>query len=154
MSISSVVLELWKFCFYKGLIRNSEIGNTPVWILPNIWRLRQVGIPNLARMSLIKCYCMLQNARVIKGKPAGGDGWGEVKSPPPSPQPRLGLKDKLVFVLLQGFSFETQNSWTILPFEILGLSSHVMYFLNKKSLLRYWDCLSFPNWIGILKLCL
>ena len=29
--------------FYKGLTRNLEIGNTPVWVLPNIWRLGQVG---------------------------------------------------------------------------------------------------------------
>ena len=28
--------------FYKGLTRNPEIGNNPVWILPNIWRLGQV----------------------------------------------------------------------------------------------------------------
>ena len=28
--------------FYKGLTRNPEIGNTPVWVLSNIWRLRQV----------------------------------------------------------------------------------------------------------------
>ena len=28
--------------FYKGLTRNPEIGNTPVWVLPNIWRLEQV----------------------------------------------------------------------------------------------------------------
>ena len=25
--------------FYQGLTTNLEIGNTPVWILPNIWRL-------------------------------------------------------------------------------------------------------------------
>ena len=29
--------------FYKGLIRNLEIGDTPVWVLPNIWRLRRVS---------------------------------------------------------------------------------------------------------------
>ena len=28
--------------FYKELTRNPEIGNTLVWILPNIWRLRRV----------------------------------------------------------------------------------------------------------------
>ena len=27
---------------YKSLIRNLEIGNTPVWVLLNIWRLGQV----------------------------------------------------------------------------------------------------------------
>ena len=29
-------------CFYKGLTRNVEIGDTPVCVLPNIWRLGQV----------------------------------------------------------------------------------------------------------------
>ena len=28
--------------FYKTLTRNLEIGNTPVWVLPNVWRLGQV----------------------------------------------------------------------------------------------------------------
>ena len=28
--------------FYKGLTRNLEIGNTLVWVLPNIWRRAQV----------------------------------------------------------------------------------------------------------------
>ena len=27
---------------YKWLTRNSETGNTPVWLLPNIWRLEWV----------------------------------------------------------------------------------------------------------------
>ena len=73
--------------FYKGLTRNLEIGNTPVWVLSNIWR--ELGIPNLARTSLIKCYWMLQNAKVtshfwfIKRKPTGGRE--ENYPPPPSP---------------------------------------------------------------------
>ena len=28
--------------FYKGLTRNPEIGNTHVWVFPNIWRLGRV----------------------------------------------------------------------------------------------------------------
>ena len=28
--------------FCKGLTRNPEIRNTPVWVLPNIWRLERV----------------------------------------------------------------------------------------------------------------
>ena len=28
--------------FYKGLTRNPEIGNIPVWVLPNIWRRDRV----------------------------------------------------------------------------------------------------------------
>ena len=31
--------------FYKGLTRNPNIGNTPIWVLPNEGKL---GIPNLA----------------------------------------------------------------------------------------------------------
>ena len=56
--------------FYKG---NPKIGNTAVWILPNIWWLERfmntefcpisgdwgdLWIPNLTRRSLIKCYSM------------------------------------------------------------------------------------------------
>ena len=63
--------------FYKGLTRNPEIGNTPVWVLPIIWSWGKLEISNLAQTSLIKCYWMLQNARVfwvIKGKPTEGGG--------------------------------------------------------------------------------
>ena len=45
--------------FYKGLTRNPAIRNTP----PSGDRGKQ-GIPNLAWTPLIKCYWMLQNARV------------------------------------------------------------------------------------------
>ena len=48
---------------YKGLTRNPEIGNIPVWVLPNIWRL-VLGIQNLAWISLMICYYMLQNSRI------------------------------------------------------------------------------------------
>ena len=50
--------------FYKGLTKNPEIGNTFAWVLPNIWRVDELGIRNLARLFLMKCYWMLQNARV------------------------------------------------------------------------------------------
>ena len=50
--------------FYKGLIRNPEMGNSPIYVLPNSFRPGEVGIPNLARMSLMKCHWMQQNARV------------------------------------------------------------------------------------------
>ena len=39
MSISLLVLEIWQFSFYKGLARNLEVGNIPVWAFPKIWRL-------------------------------------------------------------------------------------------------------------------
>ena len=58
--------------FYKWLTRIPEIGSTIVWVLLNICRqgclgilnLTELGISNLTRISQIKCYWMLQNARV------------------------------------------------------------------------------------------
>ena len=78
--------------FYKELTRNPEIGNTPVWVLPNIWRLGRVMdtkfATNVSRMLLnaakFQGYSFYR-FWVIKGNPTGGG----VKSPPP---PRLGLK--------------------------------------------------------------
>ena len=80
---------------HKGLTRNPEIGNTPVWVLPNIWRLGQVRETKFSKNTPNEFYWMLQNATVtaftcfwvIKRKPKGGD-----KITPP----RLGLKSDLV----------------------------------------------------------
>ena len=60
--------------FYKGLTRNLEIGNTPVWVLPNNWRLGQVRDTKVSTNVSNK---MLQGYSfnrfwVIKGKPTGG----------------------------------------------------------------------------------
>ena len=102
MYISSLVVELWQ----------SGNWNTPVWVLPNIWRLGQVRNCNLARMSLIKCYWMLQNARVIpftvfellrENQRGGGR---EVKL---SPLPRLGLKRALMLRKKKKNQFKSGN---------------------------------------------
>ena len=63
---------------YKVLTRNPKIGNTPVWVLPNISRLGKLRMPNYARISRMKSYWMLQNLSFyifwfIKGK---NRGWG------------------------------------------------------------------------------
>ena len=65
MSISSLVLELWQFPFIRVWpeIWKSEIP--PSEFFPISGDLGKLGIPNLARTSLIKCYWMLQNARVL-----------------------------------------------------------------------------------------
>ena len=66
--------------FYKGLTRNPEIGNTFVWVLPNIWRLGRVMDTKFGTNISIR---MLLNAAkfqgyslyrfwVIKRKPTGG----------------------------------------------------------------------------------
>ena len=49
---------------YKGLTRNPEIGNTPSEFYPISRHWGELGIPDLAQTSLIKCYWMLRNARV------------------------------------------------------------------------------------------
>ena len=65
--------------FYKGLTRNPELGNTPVWVLPNIWRLGQLGdtkfgtnISNKILLNAAKCQGhSFYRFWVIKGKPTG-----------------------------------------------------------------------------------
>ena len=63
MLISSLVLELWQFSFIRDWpeIWKSE---TPSEFCPISGDLDELEIPNLTRMCLIKCYWMLQNARV------------------------------------------------------------------------------------------
>ena len=64
MSISSLVLELWQFSFIRDWpeIRKSEIPPSEFCPISGDWG--ELWIPNLARMSLIECYWMLQNSRV------------------------------------------------------------------------------------------
>ena len=45
LSISLIVLDLWQFLFISDLTRNLKIGNTSTWVLSNIWRLWELGIP-------------------------------------------------------------------------------------------------------------
>ena len=49
---------------YKGLTRNLENGNTPSDFCPLSEDWDELGLLNLTGTSLIKCYWMLQNARV------------------------------------------------------------------------------------------
>ena len=65
--------------FYKGLTRNPEIGNTPVWVLPNIWKLgrfmdAKVGL-NVSNRMLMKAATFqgysFYRFWVIKAKPTG-----------------------------------------------------------------------------------
>ena len=61
------------------LTKNPEIGNTPIWVLPNIWKLRRVSdtkfgsdemLPNPAKCQVYSFYRFW----VIKGKPTGQGG--------------------------------------------------------------------------------
>ena len=77
--------------FYKGLIRNLEIGNNPIWVLPNIWRLLRVvdtkfgaNVSNRMLLNAAKFQgYSFYHLWVIKGKPTGG------KLPPPLTQIRV-----------------------------------------------------------------
>ena len=64
ISISSLVLEFWQFSFTRDWpeIRKSEIHPSEFFPISEDWG--KLWIPNLARMSLIEFYWMLQNAMV------------------------------------------------------------------------------------------
>ena len=64
MSISSLVLELWKFSFIRDWTEIRKLEIPPSEFCPISADLVKLGIPNLAWMFLIKCYWMLQNARI------------------------------------------------------------------------------------------
>ena len=57
-------MELWQFAFIRDWpeIRKSEIPSSEFCPISKDWG--ELEITNLARMSLLKCYWMLQNARV------------------------------------------------------------------------------------------
>ena len=64
MSISSRVLELWQFSFIRDWlkIKKSQIPMPELCALSGDWG--ELWVPNLAWMSLIECYQVLQNSRV------------------------------------------------------------------------------------------
>ena len=71
---------IMRIFFYKWLTRNPEIGNTPVWVLPNIWRLgwlmdtkcgTNVSNRMLLNAAKVQGYSFYR-FWVIKGKPTGG----------------------------------------------------------------------------------
>ena len=65
MSISSLILELWKFSFVRDWPETwkSEILPSELWPISGNWS--ELGIPNFAGMSLMKCYWRLQNALTV-----------------------------------------------------------------------------------------
>ena len=99
--------------FYKRLIRNPEIGNTPVWVWPNIWRLGRVSdtkfVTNVSNEMLLNAtksqgysysFCRFW---VIKGKPT----W-DVKLLPTSPT-QIRVKPKLTHFIPMGCSLYIKN---------------------------------------------
>ena len=83
--------EIITISFYKGLTRNPEIGNTPVWVLSNIWRLREVMDIKLGTNVSNK---VLLNAAKLQGY-CSNRFWA--KYPPPLLPHRLGLSKWKVY---------------------------------------------------------
>ena len=91
---------------YKGLTRNSKIGNIPVWLVPSIWRLEPVSnskfctsMSNKMLLSAAKFHgYSFFHFLVIKRKSTlwgGGEGWGWRNYPYPLPHPILWLGYRL-----------------------------------------------------------
>ena len=86
---------------YKRLTRNTEIGNTPFWVLPNIWRLGRArdtkfgkNVSNKLLLNATKCQgYSFYRFWVIKGKQRG-------KTTPPPTQIRVKKQSFLKYILL------------------------------------------------------
>ena len=103
MSISSLVLaRVMAILLYKGLTRDPEIENTTVRVLPNIWRLGQVGdtkfdtnVSNKILLNAAKYQgCSFYRLRVINGKLIGG----KITHPPPPPTPHTQISVKKLLI--------------------------------------------------------
>ena len=99
--------------FYKGLARNPEIRNTPVWALPNIWRLGGVVDTkfrkNVSNRILLKA-AKLQGYSfyrfwVIKGKPTGA----RVKLPPTQ------IRVNIIITMSHSFLFTRKFRGNLFP---------------------------------------
>ena len=109
MSILSLVLELWQFPFIRDWpeIQKSEIPPTEFCRTSRDWD--ELRIPNLTWASLVKCYWLLQNARVIAFTVSEllrqyQQGEGE-KLPPHPPPPRIGPSLLIVIWFLWAIGF-------------------------------------------------
>ena len=97
MSLSSLVLELWQFPFIRNLPEIRKLKIAPSEFCPICGDWCELRIPNLARTSLIKCYRMLENARVTAFTVSvllreNQHEWAKTKLPYPPPPNGLGLK--------------------------------------------------------------
>ena len=128
--------------FYKGFTRNLEIRNTPVWVLPNIERMRRIKDIRF-RISLIKCYWKLQNIRntaftvselwMGNQQVEGGGGL--------SPSP-LGVNypsHSIGFLSFYCFSFSCVKS---VQDDVANFSDFLLQkvnrFISKATLCRFW----------------
>ena len=115
MSISSLVLELWQFLFIRHWpeIWKSEIPTSEFFSISGDWG--ELWISNLARMSLIECYRMLQSSRVtafaifelLTEHQLGG---GKITHPPPPSCPPTQIRGicrerKFLYRIIHGLTY-------------------------------------------------
>ena len=119
--------------FYEVLTKNPEIGNTPVWVLHNIWRLGRVkntkfgtNVSNKILINAAKCQgCTFYHFWVINRKLTG-----EVKLTPCPP--RLGLRTPY---------FTEHHQWLFLT--VSGFSSASLLKKNSQKDVFLWILLNF-----------
>ena len=84
VSISSQVLELWQFCLIRDWPKTWKLEIPQSEFCPISGEWGKLGIPNLARISLIKCYWMLTNTKVTPStvsKLLRGNQQGRIRPP-------------------------------------------------------------------------
>ena len=129
MSIPLLVLELWQFSFIRDCpeIWRSGIPPSEFWPISGDWG--ELGIPNLARLFLIKCYWMLQNARVTAFTVSellreNQQGEGEVGEKLLLPQTKIRVHTIISFFLATRIIWCAKHiflpSWYQLSFSLLG----------------------------------
>ena len=111
MLMSRLVLELWQLPSSSSSLISGQWGKS--------------RIPNLAQMSLINCYSILQNARVTAFTVSEllRETQQVGKITPPPPPPRLGLKS---FV-----SFKFTLSWQIIIFDFMTISFDIFVKIHE-----------------------
>ena len=105
--------------FYKELTRNVEIGNTPIWLLPNIWRLGWVrytkfgtDVSNKMFLNAAKSQgYSLYHFWIIKGKPTEA-GDRIIPTPSPSPHSPIQIRVKIVSETFNEFSQKSVFLWS------------------------------------------
>ena len=118
ISISSLVRELWQFSFIRDRPKIQKLEIPPSGFVPIYGHLGELGITNLARMSLIKSYWILQNFRTTTFTIFGllRENQQVVKLRP-THQPKLGLKkclleylELLIFLTIKNYPGKIKNA--------------------------------------------
>ena len=140
MSLSSLVLELWQFSFIRDWLEIRKSKIPPSKFCPISGDCGKLGIPNLARISLIKCYWMMQIARGTifnaselswEKKSNRGVKLRTRAQPPISPPPlRLGLlgwDSDLAIINEDKFNHNFRGCLNDIITQISGKSSSMNY---------------------------